>query len=92
MNKNECEQVARIIDRVFSLEENISPFTISEVFIVLGNIIGSYEKEALHPPFERETNEFNQACDHKSDGYSYITQHKPQIHSKKCEKCGEFYK
>jgi hypothetical protein len=43
MTKNECEQVSRIIDRVFSLEENVNPATISEMFVVLGNIIGSYE-------------------------------------------------
>lgn len=53
------------------------------------------------PPFEGDIKSFNQSwdklkivekCEHKDDGYSYITQHRPQIHSKKCRKCGEFYK
>ena len=36
--------------------------------------------------------EFVEECQHASDSYSYITAHRPQTHSKKCIKCGEFYK
>lgn len=36
-------------------------------------------------PFKRE-------CQHESDTYSYIKQHTPREHSKKCKKCGEFYR
>ncbi len=31
-------------------------------------------------------------CEHESDGYTYITNHSPREYSRKCIKCGEFYK
>jgi hypothetical protein len=34
----------------------------------------------------------NNECQHESDTYSYITNHSPREHSRKCIKCGEFYK
>jgi hypothetical protein len=34
----------------------------------------------------------NKSCKHESDSYYYITNHKPQKHSRKCKKCGAFYK
>lgn len=36
--------------------------------------------------------DMSKECQHESDNYSYITNHQPQEHSKKCLKCGYFYR
>ncbi len=38
MTKNQCEQVARIIETVFQAEESVTPFTIAEMFRLLGRM------------------------------------------------------
>lgn len=44
MTKNEYDQVARIIENIFQAEEKVSPFTVAEMFRLIGNLISIDEK------------------------------------------------
>jgi hypothetical protein len=68
-------------------------------YSIIGEIL-SERKEYTHPRQYADTlvtglcapSVGTTGCQHESNGYSYVTPNQPQMHSRKCIKCGVFYR